>query len=113
GGGARGRDRLGPARRGVARGSDQRLLAARLAEQRPEAPPELAAGGGSGFLSFVGAHAAFLSFGRRPISSRARAMYARLPMHAWSYINAVSPWLGASEDRTIRGMTASDTSLTR
>ena len=32
----------------------------------------------------LGAHAAFLSCGRRPISSRASVMYARLPAHEWS-----------------------------
>ena len=54
---------------------DDRLLAARFAEQRSEALAELAARRGLAGVRLVpGAHAAFLSFGRRPISSRARAM---------------------------------------
>src|SRR5690606_28571644 len=64
---ARGRDRLRLARRVVARTGDQRLLTTRLAKQGSEPSPELAAGRGPGVLAFLGAHAAFLSFGKRPI----------------------------------------------
>src|SRR5690606_8022966 len=73
----------------IARARDQRLFAPRLAEQRTESAAELAADGGTrigardwpGGDVVLGAHAAFLSCGRRPISSRASVMYARLPAH--------------------------------
>jgi hypothetical protein len=58
---------------------DERLFAARFAEEgaKPAAQPAL--GRMARIGAVVGAHAATLSLGRRPISSRASAMYARLP----------------------------------
>src|SRR5690606_4110097 len=98
----------------IGRRRDQRFLPPSFAEQRRQPSAELAPRLGTQVLAFVvtlfGTHAAILSLGSRPISSRARAMYARLPLHEWSYTSAGKPWLGASDSRTFRGITASNTS---
>src|SRR5690606_31538100 len=60
---------VGP--RDVPFGGNQRLLAPRFPEQRPEAPSQAALGRSARLAPIVGAHAATLSFGSRPINSRA------------------------------------------
>ena len=70
--------------------SGQRLFAPRFtqkgAKSAPEAlfPVDLAVAVRRKANDFGIAHAAFLCSGRRAMSSRAKVMYARLPMHAWS-----------------------------